>query len=206
MLYTNPELPLISSDLSQAIYYGALEMLGAFELRKFLKKAGDLDAKLSDHSCQRLSASDCKKLLNSLIEQYGLLTAQGICLRIGRVTFQYLRRNNPEIIFCNSFEECMLPLEKRINNELRSLTQWLQMHQTCKFRMEKENENWIITMNYPEECQSEMNNPSCYFFNGILQESLEWIDSHRRYRVEMHSDSVNDYRSYGFSISYHSID
>lgn len=204
MLNTNPESLLISVDLSQAIYYGALEMLGGFELKKFLKKVGNLDAELSDNSFQRLSASDFKEILNALIAQYGLLTVQGICLRIGHVTFQYIRRNNPKI-FNNPIEERMLPLEKRINNELEKITQWLQMNLVCKFRMEKENENWIIVVHYPEECQLKMESPTPYFFNGILQESLEWMDNHQRFRVVMHSDSKNDHRSYNFSISHYLI-
>ncbi len=204
MLNTNPEPSMISANLSQAIYYSALELLGGVELKKILKKAGDLDAELSNPSFQRLSTSDFRKLLDVLIEQYGLLTAQGICLRIGRVAFQYIRRNNPKI-FNNPIEERMLSLDKRIKNELEKLTQWLQMNSFCKFQMEKKNENWIITMNYPEECHSEMNDPGLYFYSGILQESLEWMDCHQQYKVITNSINKNDHRSYEFSISYQLI-
>ncbi len=200
----NPQSPPISADFSQAIYYGALELLGEFELKKILKKVGNLDAEISGLFFHHLPASDFKEIPNVLIAHYGLLTAQGICLRIGRVTFQYLRRNNPEI-FNNPVEERMLSLDRRINNNLTKLIQWLQMNLACKFRMEMENENWIITMNYPEECLLEGNNPGHYFFIGIFQECLEWMDGHQRYKVEMPPDSKNDHRSYRFFISYSSI-
>ena len=206
MLNTNPEPLLISANFSQAIYYGAFEMLGAFELRKLLKKTGNCNVKLSDHGCQGLSSSEFKDLLNSLIGQYGLLTAQGICLRIGRVIFQYLRRNYPEIIFNNSIEEHMQPLDKWIGNELENLTQWLQKNLACQIGMDKENENWVIRMNLFEKCHPEINKIYFYFFNGILQDCLEWMDSRHRYRIEMFSNSKDDHSSYGISISYQPID
>ena len=206
MLNTNPEPLLISAEFSQAIYYGALEMLGAFELRKLFKKTGNCDFKLSGHGCQGLSSLEFKDLLNALIEQYGLLTAQGIFLRIGCTTFQYLRRNSLEIIFNSSIEESMRPLDKRITNELENLTQWLQKNLTCQIGMEKENENWIIRMNLFEKCHPEINKISFYFFNGILRESLEWMDSRHRYRIKMLSNPIDDHSSYRISINYQPID
>ena len=206
MLNANPEPLLISADFSQAIYYGALEILGMVELRGLLKKAGDWDSKLSDQGYQGLSSLDCQDLLNSLIGQYGLLTTQGICLRMGCVIFQYLRRNYPEIIFNNSIEERMWPLDKRIMNELENLTHWLQKNLACQLRMAKENKNWIIRMNLFEKCHPEINKISFYFFNGILQECLEWMDSRHRYKIETYSDPIDDHSSYSISISYQPID
>lgn len=206
MFNTTPNPQLISAVFSQAIYHGALELFGLVELRGLLRKAGDLESKLSVQGCQGLSSLDCQDLFNSLIEQYGLLTTQGICLRLGRAIYQYLRRNYPEVIFNNSMEKRMRSLEKRITNELEKLTQWLQKNLACQMGMEKENENWIIRMNLFEKCHPEINTTSFYFFNGILQECLEWMDSRHRYRIEMISNPIDDHSSYSISISYQSID
>ncbi len=206
MFNTNPNPQLISAIFSQAVYHGALEIFGLVELRGLLRKAGDWESKLSDQGCQGLSSLDCQDLLNSLIEQYGLLTTHGICLRLGRVIYQYLRRNYPEVIFNYSMEKHMWSLEKRITNELEKLTQWLQKNLACQIGMEKENENWIIRMNLFDKCHPEINKISFYFFNGILQECLEWMDSRHRYRIEMLSDSRDDHSSYSISIRYQPID
>jgi len=206
MFNTNNKPQLVSAVFSKAIYYGALEILGVDGLEGLLKKAGDWDGKFSDQDCQGLSSWDCQDLLNSLIEHYGLLTAQGICLRSGRVIYQYLHRNFPEIIFNNTIEKRMQPLDKRITDELENLIQWLQKNLACQIGMEKEKENWIVRLKLIENYHPEINKISFYFFNGILQECLEWMDSRHRYKIVLLSDSTDDQSSYGISIGYQLID
>jgi hypothetical protein len=206
MFNADPDSQLISTVFSLAIYHGALEIFGLVELRGLLEKVGDWESKLSGKGCHGLSSLDCQDLLNSFIEQYGLLATQGICVRLGRVIYQYLRRNNPEIIINNSMEKRMQSLDNRISNELEVLTQCLQKNMACQIGMEKENKNWIIRMNLFEKYHPEINKISFYFFNGILQECLEWMDSRHRYRIEMLFNPIDDHDSYRISISYQSID
>jgi len=205
MFYISHDPILISTDFTQAILYGALEVLGSGELKKLLRLPEDRYLSLSDCGVQGLSSSVCMELLNAFIGQYGLITAQGICLRIGRATFQFLRRKHPEIIFNNSVEQRMRPLEERIMNELVNLTQWLQKNLACQIGMEKEKEDWIIRMKLFEKCHPEINMISFYFFNGILQECLEWMDSRHSYKIEMLSDLMGSLSSYSISICYQSI-
>lgn len=196
---------MISADLSQAIYYGAFEMLGPFELGELLRKTGSWDVQLPDHGCHGLSSSEVKDLLDSINQQYGLLTAQGFYLRIGRVSFHYLRRNNPQMIFDNSIEKRMLLLEDQINNELEKETHWLQKNLVCQLHVKKQKDNWIIKVNHSEESPQEINNAILFFLKGLLQECLEWMDSRHRYVMSMLSDPV-DNNSYSISISSQLID
>lgn len=196
---------MISADLSQAIYYGTFEMLGTFELAKLLKKTGFLDLRWSGKSCIGLTSKEVKDLLDSITEQYGLLTAQGFYLRIGRVAFQYLRRNDPQIILDNSIEKRMQLLEDQISGELEKETNWLQKNLNCKIHVKKQEGNWIIIVTHPLECSPEINKARFYFLKGFLQESLEWMDNRHRYVISFLPDPVQN-NSHYISIDSQSID
>jgi hypothetical protein len=196
---------MISADLSQAIYYGAFEILGPFELGELLKKTEFRAVHLPGDGCNGLSSSEVKDLLDSINQRYGLLTAQGFYLRIGRVSFHYLRRNNSQMIFDNSIEKRMQLLEDQINNELEKETHWLQKNLVCQFRVKKQKSNWIIKVNLSVEYPPEINNTSYFFLKGFLQECLEWMDSRHRYVISMLSDTV-DNDSYSISIGSQLID
>jgi hypothetical protein len=191
MFNSNHKSLMISADLSQAIYYGTFEMLGSFELAKLLKKTGFLDLRGSDKSCIGLTSSDVKELLNSIHEHYGLLTAQGFYLRIGRVAFQYLRRNDPQIILDNSIEKRMQLLEDQISGELEKDTNWLQKNLNCQMHVKKQEGNWIINVTHPLECPPEINNASYYFLKGFLQECLERMDNRHRVVISFIPDPVH---------------
>jgi hypothetical protein len=202
MFNANLNPKLVSADFSLAIYNSAFEILGLDEFRRLLRKAGDWEYKLPDQNCQGLSLSDCQNLLNSLIEQYGLLTTQGICFRLGRVIYQYFRRNYPEVIFNNSMEKRLQSLDKRISNELEALTQWISKNMACQIDMAKENKNWMIRISLFEKYLLEINMISFYFLNGILQECLEWMDNRHKFKIEMQINPIDDYRTYSISISH----
>jgi len=196
---------MISADLSQAIYYGTFEMLGSLELAELLKKTGFLELRWSDKSCIGLTSKEVKDLLDSIHEQYGLLTAQGFYLRIGRVAFQYLRRNDPQIILDNSIEKRMQLLDDQIRGELEKDTNWLQENLNCQIHVKKQESNWIIFVNHPLEYPPEINKASFYFLKGFLQECLEWIDSRHRFVISYLPDPVHK-NSHRISISSQLID
>jgi hypothetical protein len=201
---SNPQM--ISAVLFRAIYHGALEILGEVRLKEFLKKRGDGDGNLSDQKRNGLSSLECQDLLNSLVSQFGLLTVQGICLRIGQVVFQIIRRNYPEVISNIFNKESLQPQGNRITSQLENLSRWLQDNMACQIVMENGKGNWILKVKLLELYSSEMVKNCFYFFNGILQECLEWMDNRNRYRIEMHSDSIEDFNSFRITIRNQIID
>jgi len=202
MVDTKLDSPLISFILSRAIFQGALEVLGVVELKGLLKKGGDLGFENLDQGCLSLSSMECQDLIDSLLSQYGLITAQGLCLRIGQVVFQYLRRNYQEDILGNLTEKRMWPLEKQISDELINLTQWLQNNLACQMEVSRQKEYWLITIKLSKRCHPEIKMISFYFFNGILRECLEWMDSRHRYKIFVSPDSIDLLTSYTMVISY----
>ena len=191
MLNTNHEPLMISSDLAQAINYGAFEVLGSFEMGELLKKTGSCVVPLPGKSCTGLSTLEVKDLLYLINKQYGLITGQGFYLRIGRVTYQYLRRKNPQMIIDNSIEKRMQLLEDQISIELGNNANWLQKNLDCQIRVKKKKENWIIIISHPVDHSPEMYNASFFFLKGFLQECLEGIDNRHRYVISIFSDSTS---------------
>jgi len=100
----------------------------------------------------------------------------------------------------------MWSLDKRITDELMNLTQWLQKNLAFQMGVFKEKDYWMIRIKLFKKCHPEINGISFYFFNGILQECLEWMDSRHRYRIKMIPDSIDDLFSYTIAISYLPID
>jgi hypothetical protein len=201
MFNLNREPQMISADLAQAIYYAACEVLGSFELREILKKTRLCVVQSPDNRHNSMSSSEVKDLVILINQRYSLPTGQGFFLRIGRMTFQYLRRNNSQMIIDNSMEKHMQLLEVQINNELKKDTSWLQKNLGYQMDVKKQKGNWMIIVDYPVERSPEINNASFFFLRGFFQECLEWMDNRHRYVISFVSDPIRNNISYSISIS-----
>jgi hypothetical protein len=202
MINASQDSLLISANLSKAIYHGAFEMLGQFEL----KKTWDLDVSSSDHRYPGLTFSEVNQLLVRFIQQYGLPTVQGILLRIGRETFQNLRRNNPEIGFNKSIERRMQPLHKRLNSELTKLLEWMQLNTSCQYQVVSEDNKRVIHLTFKERFEKEIRTTIFYFYRGVIEACLDWVENLYRYRIELVSDLLDDQRTLSISVGYQQND
>jgi hypothetical protein len=200
MFYSNHAPRMISADLARAINYATYEVLGPFELGELLKKTDSNVVQVRDNGCNGMSLSEVKDLVISINERFGLLTAQGFFFQIGRVTFQYLRRNNSQMIFDNSIDKRLQPLEDQISSELEKDAKWLHKKLDYQMEVKKHKGNWMIIVNHPLERSPEISSTSYFFLKGLFHECLEWMDNRHRYVISWLSDPVHN-NSFSISIN-----
>ncbi len=123
------------------------------------------------------------RFLDGLISTYGKLSAQGLMQRIGRVTFQNVRRQFEAIKNLGTTEHRMTPLRKRLEGDLLEMGRILADSMGCQLAVNPEGRDWYVAISGCIGIKDH-DSLSSYFIKGLLEKFLEWSDSRKDYRVE----------------------
>lgn len=171
-----------SNQFGLLMLEGAREIIGQAGVNAVVNRAQVLCRKDSKTNQAMASVGHIQSALEEL---YGQRGGQGVALRSGRVSFNYLLRTDGKEMGLMELNYRMLPSKARIFMGLQLLAQKISSMITKTVKVEDENDAWLWRMeNDPQpgsECPAQNR---CHFIIGFLQEYLMWASGGKYHHVQ----------------------
>jgi hypothetical protein len=200
MLDADSKLLAISLEFSRILFRSAFEILGEDDLNWVLCKT-----KLPNPITNGLSCEQVYSLERILNEFFGLLSAQGLSLRIGRIAFQTMRREFEEIKNLGMIDNRLKPLPKRLHYSFVVLGKTLNKHLGVQMVTKESIKGWRVKTKMKMKNDISINLRT-YFIKGLIQEFLEWLDARKDFRIEDSVENIYGNISCEYSIQVLNVD
>ncbi|OGO18739.1 MAG: hypothetical protein A2Z14_09630 [Chloroflexi bacterium RBG_16_48_8] len=129
--------------------------------------------------------NDLSSIHDTLEKMYGPHAGRGIAIKAGRVSFKYALREFGPVLGISNLTYRLLPLSKKIEKGLRTLTDILNRYtnQNVSFRTDSEHYYWELHR-CPLCWNRKTDSPCCYLAVGLFQEFLFWVSGGKHFIVE----------------------
>jgi len=171
-----------SDQFGQLMLEGAREIIGQAGVNAVVNRAQILYAEDAVAGTQTTGVGHIQTALEEL---YGQRGGQGVAIRSGRVSFNYLLRVEGKELGLMETNFRMLPGQARIYVGLQLLAQRLADMVKRSVVVEEKETCWMWRMdNEPHLDNSRVAKNRCFFIIGFLQEYLMWASGGKYHSVQ----------------------
>ena len=139
---------------------------------KFPDKTDDVNLNLFIETSQQL-----------LIQQYGALSVQGMMIRTGRSSFEYLLNNTEVFSELTDLNFRLLSRPKKIWQGLRYLVDKITLETGLNFILDQDEDNWLLKIEKDSSSHNELTKSLYNFLIGFLQEFMYWSSGGRTHNI-----------------------
>lgn len=121
-----------------------------------------------------------QQLLN---QQYGALSVQGMMIRTGRSSFEYLLNNTEALSELTDLNFRLLSRPKKIWQGLRCLVHKISIETGLNFVLDQDDDKWVLKIEESSGLYNEALKNLYNFLIGFLQEFMYWSSGGRFHNI-----------------------
>ena len=168
----------------KAIYSGMYEIT---DQDQFLSISNTLNLPAREKFPEETKAVDLNRFIETshqlLNQQYGTLSVQGIMIRTGRSSFEYLLNNTEALSELTDLNFRLLSRPKKIWQGLRYLVDKISLETGLNFILDQDEDKWILKIEENSGLYNESLKSLYNFLIGFLQEFMYWSSGGRIHNI-----------------------